>query len=316
MTVFVTGATGFLGRRVVEAFHARGVEVRCLVHTPGKERVLPVEGVDVHYGRVSDSNALRAAIYSVDAVVHLVAIIREERNSTFEEVNHQGTQKVLEAAKEAGVKRFIQMSAIGAVEEPRYGYLRSKWLGEQAVIESGIPYTILRASLQFGEGDEFVNALAALVRAFPIVPVAGSGRNSFQPIAVEDTARCIVDAVEREDLIGETLEIGGPDQLTYNQIIDIVAKTLRVWRLRLHIPVILMRPMVRLIELVSSRPVVTTEQLRMLPVPNVTQPDSVQKVFGFKPKPLMDNIEYIKRISLWDGLRTVFGSMPAHIRPR
>ena len=316
MTVFVTGATGFLGRRVVEAFRARGVEVRCLVHTPGKERVLPQEGVDVHYGRVSDSNALKVAIYNVDAVVHLVAIIREEKRSTFEEINHQGTRKVLEAAKEAGVKRFIQISAIGAGEDPRYRYLRSKWLGEQAVIESGIPYTILRASLQFGEGDEFVNALAALVRAFPIVPVAGSGKNSFQPIAVEDTARCIVDAVEREDLIGETLEIGGPDQLTYNQMIAIVAKTLRMWRLRLHIPVILMRPMVRLIELVSSRPVVTTEQLRMLPVPNVAQPDSVQKVFGFEPKPLNGNIEYIKRISLWDGLRTVFGSMPTHIRPR
>ncbi len=316
MTVFVTGAAGFVGRRVVEAFRTRGVEVRCLIHNPGKESVLPQEGVDVHYGSVTDLDALKAALYNVDAVVHLVAIIREQGSTTFEDINHVGTRNVAYAAKEAGVKRFVQMSAIGAEEEPSYRYLYSKWLGEQAVIHSGIPYTIFRASIQFGEKDEFINTLAGLVRSFPIVPIAGSGKNSFQPISVEDVARCIVDSVEREDLIDKTLEIGGPDHLTYNQIIDVVVRTLGVKRLRLHIPLLLMRPVVRLMELVLSRPPATTEQLRMLPVPNVAQLDMVQKSFGFDPKPLEGNIDYIKKISLWDGLKIAFGAMPAHIRPR
>ena len=314
MTVFVTGATGFVGKRVVEALRKRGIDVRCLVHSPGKERVLPQEGVDVHYGSVTNIDALNAALYNVDVVVHLVAIIRESRGTTFEDINHQGTRNVVQAAKKTGVKRFVHMSAIGAGEEPRYRYLYSKWLGEQALIQSGIPYTILRASLQFGEGDEFINTQAGMVRAFPLVPIAGSGRNSFQPIAVEDVASCIVAAVEREDLVDKTVEIGGPEQLTYNQIIRIVGRTLGVKRLRLHIPLLFMRPIVGLMDLLLSRPPATWEQLKMLPIPNVTQLDSVQKIFGFDPKPLEGNIDYIKSISIWDGLKIALGSMPSRIR--
>ena len=300
----------------MEIFRSRGVAVRCLVHTPSKEKALPQTGVDIHYGSINDRDALQAAICDVDTVVHLVATIRESRNSTFIATNYRGTENVVEAARETGVKHFIQLSTIGAADAPRYRYLHSKWLGEQAVINSGIPYTIIRPSLQFGEGDEFINSLAALVKAFPIVPVAGSGKNQFQPIAIMDTARCITDTVEREDLIGKTVEIGGPDTLTYNEIIDIVAKTRGLWRIRLPIPVGLMRPIVKLMEITLPRPIVTTEQLRTLPVPNITEPNSVHNTYGFEPRSLRNNIEYIKNISLFDALRAILGSMPTHMRPR
>ena len=181
MIALVTGATGFVGREVVKALFERGVEVRCLIHTPGRERVLSGSAVDIHYGSVQDPVALQAAFYNVDAVVHLVALIRESGSATFETVNHRGTQNVVAAARDAGAGHFLQMSAIGATASLQYPYLHSKWLGEQAVVDSGLPYTILRPSILFGGGDEFVNALAGLVRAFPWCPLPGLAETASNP---------------------------------------------------------------------------------------------------------------------------------------
>ena len=314
MIALVTGATGFLGRQVVRALSSRNVEVRCLVHSPRKEQVLAGQTVDVRYGSVGDPAALRAALYDVDVVVHLVAVIREKGEVTFEAVNLGGTQNVVDAARNAGASHFVQMSAIGAADDRRYPYLRSKWQAEQAIKDSGLPYTIFRSSLMFGEGDELFNTVAGMVRAFPLVPVPGRGDNQFQPLAVDEAARCIAEAAGREDLKGQIIEIGGPEHLTYNEIVGIVASTCKVRRLRVHIPVVLMKPMVRLMEAVLPRSPVTIQQLRMLPVPNVAELDTVERVFGFKPRPLGGNIEYVKKIKAWDGLRISLGFMPKWIR--
>ena len=320
MIALVTGSTGFLGREVVKALlsqdiEAQDVEVRCLVRTHGREEIFGGRQVDIRYGGIGDPATLRAACRDVDALVHLVAIIREKGDdTTFDRVNHMGTRNVVEAAREEGVKRFIHVSAIGARDDPAYPYLYSKWQGEQAVINGGIPYTIIRPSLLFGDGDEFINSLAGLVRAFPIVPVAGSGRNRFQPIAVDEVARCVAESIGREDLADRTVEVGGPEHLSYNDMIDIICRTYRVRRLRLHIPLPVMRMMVRLMEVVLPKPPATTEQLRMVSLPNVTEPDAVENVYGFKPRPLEGNIDFIKRIGFWDGINISIGLMPPNIR--
>ncbi|MSQ07096.1 MAG: NAD-dependent epimerase/dehydratase family protein, partial [Dehalococcoidia bacterium] len=211
MDVLVTGATGFLGRRVVRELLDRGHRVRALVHTPGREALLPPGSVTVHQGSVSQPESLAAACWGVDAVVHLVAIIRRSKGASFDDVNRQGTANVVAAAKAAGgVQKLVHVSVIGAADNPALPYLQSKWQGEQAVVNSGVPYTILRPSLLFGEGDEFLNTLAGLVRVLPVVPVVGSGRNQFQPIAAEDLAKCVALALERPPLNGQTIEIGGP----------------------------------------------------------------------------------------------------------
>lgn len=313
MVALVTGATGFVGREVVRALCAKGVEVRCLVHTPGRERVLK-DRVDVHYGDVRDPAALRAAFYDVDVVVHLVAIIRERGRLTFQSVNREATENVVEAAVNDGVKQFIHLSAIGARDDPAYPYLYSKWQGEQAVMQSGLPYTIVRPSILFGPGDEFINVLAGLVKVFPIVPVAGSGRNKFQPMAVDELARCVAEAVGRKDLLGKAIEVGGPDHLSYNDILDAVARTCKTRRLKLHVPLPAMRLAVRLMEALLSNPPATTQQLRMLAIPNIAGLETVEETFGFKPRPLPGNIEYVRKISFWDGLRISLGSLPRRIR--
>ena len=314
MIALVTGATGFVGREVVKALCQRGVEVRCLVHTPGRERVLSGSDVDIHYGSVQDPVAVQAAFYNVDAVVHLVAVIRERGSATFEAVNRRGTESVVAAARDEGVGHFLQMSAIGATASLHYPYLHSKWLGEQAVVDSGLPYTILRPSILFGGGDEFVNALAGLVRAFPVVPVAGSGRNRFQPIAVEDVARCVAGAVVDNGPANGVIEIGGPQHLTYNQIVDAIARTYGVRRLKLRIPIPIMGLAVKVMEGLLSSPPITTQQLRMVSLDNLGELGAVEGSFGFSPKALEGNIDYIRGISYLEALRISLGFMPTRIR--
>jgi len=314
MLVLVTGATGFVGRLVVRELQDHHHRVRCLVHTPGRDRLFSDRSVEVQYGSVTDPAALAETFYNVEVVIHLVGIIRQGRRRSFDQINRQGVANVVAAAKETGVKHFIEVSAIGATNNSTYSYLYSKWRGEQEVANSGLPYTILRSSIMFGEGDEFLNALAGLVRVSPLVPVAGSGRNRFQPIAAADVARCVVLAVDREDLKGKTIEIGGPQQLSYNEIIGAVAQTLGKRRLYFHLPVWLMYLATSVVQRLQPRPLITTDQLRMLSLRNVAELGVVEQTFGFTPRPLEGNIDYVRSVGFWDGIKIAFGSMPNQIR--
>ena len=311
MLVLVTGATGFLGRRVVPELLARRHQVRCLVHSPGRERLFDHREVEVHYGSVLNPESLGPAMHGVQSVVHLVGIIRTGRGSSFDRVHRQGTAIVAEAAKEAGAREIIYVSAMGATSDPKYPYLHSKRQAELHVTSSGMDYTILRPSVIFGEGDEFMTALAGLVRLGPVVPVIGSGRNRMQPVAVGDVARCIAASVGNSLVKGRTINLGGPHRLSYNDLLEKVALAMGR-RLRLvHIPTALAWPAVALLQNVLPRPPVTTAQLRMLGIRNVAEGPDMEQAFGFTPKPLRGNIDYVSSVSFGDALRMTLGlSMP------
>ncbi len=313
MRVLVTGSTGFLGRRVVEVLHADGHELRCLVRTPGFEERFRSRDLDVHYGSVSDMAALRAAIYDLDAVVHLVAIIRERGTATFDTVNRQGTQNVAMAAAEAGVGHYVQVSAIGAHDQSPYPYLRSKGQGEAEVVASGIPYSIIRPSILFGQGDEFITTLAAIVKAFPVVPIIGTGSNLLHPISVEDVARCISILLRDEPTMGP-VEVGGPEHLSYLDVVRILCRTLNVTRAYLPVPPAFLQNSARIMEAIMPSPPATREQLRMAALPNVAEQDSVYQNFHFHPSTLEGNIDFIKSITRWDGLKVAAGIRPARLR--
>ena len=314
MQVLVTGATGFLGRWVVPELQKHRHRVRCLVHTPGRERVFAPRSVDIHYGNVLEPDTLTPAFHDVEAIVHLVSIIRRRNNPTYDQVNRQGVANVVAAAMGSGVKHFVLISALGVAEDRSYPYLYSKWRGEQEVVNSGLPYTIIRPSIMFGAGDEFLNNIASLVRVCPLVPVVGSGRNRLQPIAVEDMARCIALVLDRQDLKGKTIEVGGPKQVTYNEIVAIVAQALGKRHLRFHLPVWLMYIMAAAIQGIVPRAPVTTDQLRMLAIRNVAEPDVVEKTFGFTPRLLEGNIDYVRSVGFRDGIDILTGYMPPRIR--
>ncbi|MDE2861660.1 MAG: complex I NDUFA9 subunit family protein [Chloroflexota bacterium] len=312
--ILVTGATGFVGRNVVRALRTRGRDVRCLVRSPGRARRIVDYGVELAYGDVTDPPSVARAMDGVDAVVHLVAVIRERGRRTFDLVNRQATETVAYEARLAGVRHMVHVSAIGAQEDPAYPYLNSKWQGEQAVLRSGVVYTIIRPSLLFGEGDEFVNTLAGMVRAFPIVPVAGTGKTVLQPISVEEVGAIVAEVAGDPRFGGRTIEIGGPQRLTYDEIVDVVKRTLGVRRLKVHIPLSLMFAAVRVMEAVIPNPPATTNQLRMLALDNVTDEPPVESVFRIKPRTLEGNVGYIRTMSYLEALRVALGFMPGRIR--
>jgi NADH dehydrogenase len=310
--ILVTGAAGFLGRHVVNTLRQAGHPVRALLHT-GRAEVVAPRGVELCYGDVRDITSLRHATLGAEAVVHLVAIIREKGRATFQSVNHQGTANVVAAAKEAGVRRFIHLSVIGAQDSPHYPYLRSKWQGEQAVIQGGVPYTILRPSLLFGEGDEFFNLLAGVVKALPLVPIAGSGKARFQPIWVEDVASCVEQALSTDRLVDQTIEIGGPEHFTYDGLMDLVATTLGARPVKVHVPLPLMGLLATMMGVLPRSPV-TRQQLAMLAIDDVTQLDSVERHFGFQPRSLRGSLDYVRKLTYLDAVKATLGALPKRLR--
>ena len=291
--ILVTGGSGFIGRRVVARLADGGESLRVVAR--GQRPAALPDGVEKVQGDVASGEGLPEAMAGVEKVVHLVAIIRERGAQTFESVIGRGTERVVEAAQAAGVKKLVYVSAIGAQDDPQYPYLYAKWQAERSVTQSGLKHTILRPSIVFGEDDEFINALAGLVRYNPLVPVAGDGKARFQPIWVEDLVTCILACLDEDAHSGQVLEIGGPEHLTYDEMLDAVKDALGKSRLKLHVPLLIMRPLAQVMEWVLPKPPVTREQLKMLALDNTTDPDSVMRHFGFQPRRLVDGLDYIKR---------------------
>jgi uncharacterized protein YbjT (DUF2867 family) len=228
-----------------------------------------------------------------DAVIHLVGIIREHRatNATFERVHVEGTRNVLEAAKAAGVPRYLHMSALGTRPGAASRYHRTKWAAEEAVRGSSLGWTIFRPSIIYGRGDGFITLLASMVRRLPTVPVIGSGRQRLQPIAVEGVAEGFAGALERPATIKQTYEVGGPDAVTMLDLLDLIGRALGRRRVRkIHVPLGVMTPMAKLLHSLPGFPV-TPDQLLMLGEDSVCDPRPFFDAFQLEPVPLAVGLE-------------------------
>jgi uncharacterized protein YbjT (DUF2867 family) len=290
--VAITGGTGFVGRSTARAILNAGHEVVLVAR--GSRRVAPRDGLTSARADVISNTGLAKAFAGCDAVVHLVAIIREKRQQTFDAVIRVGTENVVAAAAKAGVAHVVNISALGADPDPRFPYLCAKWSAEEAVRASGVPYTTLRPGIIFGPGDGFFTTLASLVRfSVPVVPVAGDGTALFQPICIDDVVRCIVLTLERGAEWRE-IEIGGPEQFSYDQLLDIVHDAIGAgMRIKVHVPVPALLPLAAVMDKVLSNPPVTPSQLRMLARNNITRLDSVRNAFGFAPLDFAANAGYL-----------------------
>lgn len=285
-TVTVIGATGFVGRhvvpRLVEAGHAvRGVSRRGTRRVEWPDAVRPMRG-DVETGA-----GLTEALRGADAVVHLVAIPREQGGRRFENVNVRGVERVLAAAREAGVPRIVHLSALGVTDDPQLAYLSSKWRGEQLVRQSGLGWVVFRPSLLFGPGDGFFNLIKTTLTWWSpgVVAIPGHGRETFQPLHVDDLARAVTAAVGEPARDGSVYELGGPEVVTYREIVDRVMRATGKRRLKLDVPV----PLISALTAVTDRvlPVfpVSHDQIRSLGRPNVAGEGSFERAFGVAPRP-------------------------------
>jgi uncharacterized protein YbjT (DUF2867 family) len=294
MKVFLTGATGFVGRHMLERLLAEGHAVRAAVRgLPGQNSRLVAH--TQHLGRKDDfqwvhgdiveGTRLDEGMQGCDAVIHLVGIIVEKGTNTFERVHHLGTRNVVEAAKRAGIKRFVQMSALGVRANGVAPYQTTKWKGEEEVRQSGIPFCILRPSLIFGEGDGFVTQMMATMRSAPLLrPVPGDGTPKFRPIAVEDVTTCFLRALTYEAATNQTVDLGGADELTLNEVLEEIARCAGVRKPAVHIPMPLMMAGATVAQKLLKNPPVTVDQLRMLREGSTCDIGPMKRIFGVNPR--------------------------------
>jgi len=300
-TILVTGANGFVGRHVVLRLLATGHRVVGLVRdAEGAEALLAVlsdeqrPGLTIRHGDVTRPETLPAALDGVEAVVHLVAIPRDWRGGAdLRLVNTEGTRFVVEAMRSARVRRLVHVGALGVADDPALHYASSKAKGEAIVRASGMDWTILKPSLQFGPGDGFFNVIAGLVRIAPgVVPVPGRGDARFQPIHVDDVARVVAAAIADPSTIGGVFELGGPRYWTYREITQEVLSALGKRRLIVPMPVPLIRLVAGTAEMVHLPFPVATDQLRQLRLDNIGSLDVIPTRFGFEPRDLAGQLGY------------------------
>jgi uncharacterized protein YbjT (DUF2867 family) len=286
MTVLVTGGAGFIGRRLVPALAARGKPVRVLAR-----EAVAVEGAEVVVGDVTRPETLPAALEGVDAVIHLVAIL-QGKPEDFARVIGDGTRNVVEAARGAGVRRFVYQSALGLNERSRetIPYFRGKWAAEQAVTGSGLEYVIVRPSFVFaGDGGAFP-LFAKLARRAPLTPIVGSGTQRIQPVWIDDMVEVLARAVDEPAAANRTFDLGGPEALDWNAFWARLKEALGVRRPSVHVPMGLMRLQAPLLELLPKPPVTRNELLMLEGGDNTGETGPAVETFGIELTPLDEQL--------------------------
>jgi uncharacterized protein YbjT (DUF2867 family) len=263
--VLVTGATGFVGPAVANAIVDAGHEVRVLERSPGSWSKAGIRCQEAVQGDMADPESLRQAVEGRDVVVHLVAI-RQGRPEQFQRIMVEGTRSLLSAAKEAGVKRFVLMSALGTTEETKdlVPYYNAKWTQEKDVEASGLEYVTFRPSFVFARDGGILPTFRRLARLTPVTPITGKGTQRIQPIWIDDLAAYFAAAVDKAEAANRTFELGGPDAVSWNEFWERLKRALGVRRPSMHVPMGLMRLNALVTERLPGNIPLTRDLLKML----------------------------------------------------
>jgi len=271
---------------------SRGHQLRLLVHRRGAA----VHGAEQVEGDVTRLESFEKSVEGCDGMINLVGIIREFPASgvTFQHLHVQATANMLAAARKAGVRRYLQMSALGTRPDAVSAYHRTKHQAEELVRGSGLDWTILRPSLIYGPGDAFINMLADQLRMAPVMPVMGSGDYRLQPIHADDVARCFALALELSDTIGHEYALCGNDRLNFNDLLDTVAAAMgKSAPFKPHLPLGLMQAVIPYLQGIPQFPI-TSDQLQMLLEESICD-GNWKTTFGFEPRDFKEGIrEYLE----------------------
>jgi len=280
--IFITGATGFVGRAMLRRLLEQGEPVRALVRSP-RACALPVHpSLDPVAGDLLRPQSFQRALEGVDTVIHLVGILVEAGEATFERVHRQGTEALVRFSQEAGVNRYLQMSALGTRPNARSRYHQTKWAAEEAVRQSALAFTIFRPSVIFGAGDQFTNLFARIIDRSPVLPIIGSGKNRLQPIWVENVVDYFLQALKNPRSESKTYELGGPMVFAMEPLLDLLMKVKGKRRPKVHLPMALARIQAALLEVLLPNPPFTRDQLLMLEENNIVTDSKALKDFSVK----------------------------------
>ncbi len=282
--ILVTGSNGYVGSYTLKQLQASadkldGAKVLGLIRNQRSADKLRSLDIQPIIGDVTNIESLHKAMQSVDRVIHLAAVNRDKGDVTMERVNAQGTINVVEAAKNAGVKHIVTLVGLGADSKRPYPLAHTQGRGVEYLIASGVAYTVLESSVIFGPGDEFINTLAGLARIPPFMLVPGDGTTKFQPIAVTDVANCLVQSLWRPEVVNKRLQICGSEVVTLEGIIDSILAEMKINRVKMHMPVPVLKLGVGVMDATLPKPPVTPSLLAQLGVDNVAKDNATEKVF-------------------------------------
>lgn len=296
MKVLVTGGTGFVGRSVVRHLIEAGHTVRILLRPGPQSPRLPAGvPIQVALAGLTDRRGVQAALVGMQAVVHLASAERAGNRALLETVDVAGSRALAEAAAQAGVQRLLFLSHLGADRASAYPVMRAKALVEGFLRHSGLPHTVLRSGLAYGESDHFTIPLAMTLAVSPgFFPLIGDGRTRVQPIWVEDLATAISWALEDPGLVGQVCELGGPEHLMLEEVVKLVMSAMGARRALWRISPPYARAGLWLASRLLRRPAFNTFWVDYLAVDRTTSLDALPRLFGLQPARLESRLDYLR----------------------
>jgi len=294
--ILVAGGTGFVGGGIVHELARRGKTVAVLTRNAAKaaNRFPDIE-VEYREGDVRDPASLTAAVQGAEVVIGCVQfpnspIENPRRGHTFEETDAAGTERLVEAAKAAGVQRYIYVSGAGAAADAKYHWFRAKWRAETAVKDSGITYVIFRPSWVYGPEDRSLNRFLTMSRFLPFVPIIGVGsRQRLQPLFIDDLGRAVAEAVDNRAADNRVFEIGGPEVLTMKEIIRTGLEVLDRRRFLLPVPKALMKAQATLLRFLPGPPL-TPDAVDFITMDGLGDSSELVETLGLRLTPLREGL--------------------------
>ncbi|GAB4275318.1 MAG: complex I NDUFA9 subunit family protein [Candidatus Promineifilaceae bacterium] len=279
--ILVTGSTGFIGRSLMARLSRENIPAR------------------PYNGRINNPIALRQQLDGIETVIHLAGSEARGRNRLLQHVDVEGTERLIEESRRAGVRHLIIPSRIGADPNAIQPLLRAKGEVERLVRHSHIPYTILRTATLYGRADRYFELIIAMAQwSWPFVWLPGGGTMPVQPLWVEDYSRCLVQTLERPDLVGKTITLAGDERFTYKELVAMLLNATRKPRIPVKLPMALMPPLTAVLFSWWYWPPVSRYFADRFFVPEVADLDSVMRHFGFRPARVQETLAYLNRKNL------------------
>jgi uncharacterized protein YbjT (DUF2867 family) len=285
--ILVTGGSGYVGSHISKKLAREGKSVRVMVRNIKKsiqEDRLKGFDIDIVEGDVTLPQTLTPIFSGLDAVVHTVAIAIEKKGVTYEGVNINGTINVVEAAKSAGIQRFVNISQLGANSKLPYRFLASKGKAQEYVANSGLNWTTFRPSVIWGPEDEFANIFAKLILFTPFIFPIVDKQAEFQPVWVEDVATAVFKSLDDPSTFGKEFELGGPESLSIEDIERRTLEALGTKRLLIPFPKPILNLIVTMMEQLLPSPPVTRSLLELLVINNIPKENAITR-FVSEPTP-------------------------------
>ncbi len=309
MTILVTGGTGFIGGALIRHLTDQGLSVRTLIRPSSSSPRLP-KGVpvEVAVSSLTDERGLRAAMVGVDTVYHLAGAEWRGPSVDMFQVDNLGTRAVITAAKDAGVKRIFYISHLGVDRQSAYPVLKTKAIAEEIIRRSGLDYTILRTAIVYGRGDGLTNGLARILSVSPFIfLMPGKGDIQLQPLWVEDLVTCLVWSLEDPDTRNRIYEVGGPEYLTFRQVLELVMENTGMKRLPVSVAPPFLRGLTITLEWMFPSLPVSIYWMDYLAVNRTTAIDTMPRSFNLMPSRMSQRLAYLHdqdwRSSMFQQLR-------------